>query len=179
MSRLNLNSIMSWVDSYIIDYLRVNRNRGFLYLTFSISLLLLLFVSPIIVPYWLFFPTVYFLYIGSHKNIFIAWGFFFFSWYLLFTAGMFGFDGPIWIGGDLEVEKTSLVYEYVILKYLAPSSSQGLYNSIFGSLCIQTLMVFSFLSSKLGFVLYIPSLFKGLSILFKFLFGKGGNGSSA
>ena len=57
-------------------------------------------VFPTIIIYWLFLLTFYFLYKGLYKNLFIIWGFYFFSWYFIFTALFIGFEGKILIGGE-------------------------------------------------------------------------------
>ena len=80
MSRLNLNSIRSWVDSHIIDYptamLKLKNARMFI-LVFFVSLYLLFFVSPVLGIILLLIFTLYLLYNKKYKGIFFIWGSFF------------------------------------------------------------------------------------------------------
>ena len=177
MPKLNFNSIISCVDSYIIDYPRVN-----MFFVCCITLILLVFFSPMFGILWLIFSTVYFFYFKKHKDIVTIWGVFFFSWYFMFTACMFGFDGHLLIRGDLlELDlgilvRANLVVSgetcedsyrllwYVIDKYNldfihGEDRTTSFFNARLGDLCMFTLFLLSLLSSKLGISIYVPSLF--------------------
>lgn len=89
-------------------------------------------------------------------------GIFFFSWYCVFTFLLIGFEGKILIGGK---------YTGHLIHFLSPVYSKYFFLERF---CLISIIFFDFLSVKLGFPIYIPSLFKGLLALVKFIFGKGG-----
>lgn len=162
--------------------MNINYNRSLLKVVCFISFFILLFISPILGMFWLILPSIYFLYKTQYKNIFRIWGFFFFSWYFVFTACLLGFDGPIWIKADLlgcgpKSEETVSLFFYINDKYLYFLSPYSWYKHVLGNFCMQTLMLLSLLSSKLGFSIYIPSILKGILAVFKFVFG--GKGPSA
>ena len=161
MSKLNLNSIISWVDSHIIDYPTTSL------LLFCSIFFLMVLLSPTLFLYWLFLFTFYFLYKGLYKNIFIIWGFYFFSWYLIFTALLVGYEGQVLIGG----EYTGLLINYVLFKYSK--------FSLLESFCIETIIILDLLSCKCGFPIYIPSIFKGVLFVVKLLSGGGKGGTQA
>ena len=185
MSRLNLNSIISWVDLHIIHYPTAKKETFILGFVCFICFLLLFLLSPILGMLWLVFPSAFFLYKSQPKNIFIIWGFFFCSWYFVFTACLLGFDGPIWIKADLlgcgpKSEETSSLFFYITdkyLHYLSLDYKYSRYKHVLGNFCLQTTMILSLLSSKLGFPIYIPSILKGILSLLNFVFG--GKGPSA
>ena len=137
----NLKTLISRVDSHIIDY-PVN-----LLFYCSTTFFLIVLVFPTIIINLLFLLTFYYLYKGLHQNIFIIWGFYIFSWYILFTALLFGFEGYILIGG----EYTDLLFSYVLSKY-----SKFIFLESF---CIKSIIMLDALSSTCGFNIYIPSIF--------------------
>jgi len=151
--------IVSWVNSYIIDY--PVSLRFFCLTTFF----LMIFVSPIITIFWLFLITLFFFYRGLYKNIFTTWGFCFFSWYFVFTALFIGFEGKILICP----EYTGDLFAYAFVKY-----SKFIVLERF---CMESLMVLDTLNVKCGFPIYIPSIFKGVLLVVKFLFGGGKGGT--
>ena len=176
---LNLHSIISWVDSHIIKYVdKILKTKNILTLICFFSFFLLFFFSPVLGIYFLIPFTIYYIYIKRYKNVCIIWGFLLFSWYLAFTACMIGFDGPLIIVGDVlgcgpKCEETINLHFYVIDRYLSlvPSYStfHNSWNVILGGFCLQTHFLLSLLCSKLGISIYIPSLFKVLLTIFKFI----------
>ena len=136
-----------------------------------VSLSLLLFLSPVLGLYWLVIGTLYFLFKGNYKKIFIVWGVFFSTWYFFFIICFSDFEFQILIGG----EHTAKIMTYLSDKYCNPSCSW--YTMLFKGFCLQTVLLFQFLSSKLGFPIYVPSLIKVFISFFKYIFG-GDKGSA-
>ena len=127
-----------------------------------VSILLLIFMSPILSLLWLCICTLYFLYIYNYKNIYKIWVITIGVWYLIFSTSLS--EITILIGG----ENTKLVINYLLL-----------HNVIFENLCFQTVYILDILSSKFGFSIYIPSLVNFFFSLFKFFgFGNGKTGCS-
>jgi hypothetical protein len=112
-----------------------------------ISLFLLIASSPILSLLWLVLPTGYFLYSRNYKNILKIWGFTICIWYFIFTTSLSGIT--ILIG----FENTK-----VIINYLLDNTF------MFETLCFQTVYILDFLSAKLGFPLYIPSIINIFSV---------------
>ena len=131
-----------------------------------VSLIILLFISPLLAIFWLILATICYLCYGNYKSIFLIWGFFFFSWYFFFTACLIGYSDPIWIGG----EHTAEIFYYFSIENPTLSVSHKWYTFIFEGFYVQTLLILHCLSGKLGFPLYIPSIFKGVLALLKYLF---------
>lgn len=138
---------------------------------------LLLFISPLFSFFWLFFPTIYFLFYGDLKNIFIIWIVFFLSWYLFFTGSIivFGYTDVIWI----RFEENSYEHE-CILKLVEYINPEGPGSPIFStwsvltlrSFCYQTYIILACIGvSSLAVPPYVPSLFRGLLILLKLILG--------
>lgn len=125
-----------------------------------VSYILLLFFSPLSSIGFLFLPTLYFLYKGKYKNIGLIWIMLFWAWYLFFTGCLIFYNSPydpIWIGDDCS---------FWILKYLKHEHWRV---PQFKKLCIQTLFILDRLSLMIGFPFYIPSIYKGLFFLVKFI----------
>jgi len=144
MLEFNLKSFTSRVDSHIIDY-----PINLLFFCFTTFFLIVL-VFPTLIINLLFLLTFYYLYKGLHQNIFIIWGFYIFSWYILFTALLFGFEGQILIGS----EYTGLLFSYVLSKF-----SKFI---LLKSFCMKSIIMLDALSSTCGFNIYIPSIFNGV-----------------
>ncbi|CAN0340205.1 unnamed protein product, partial [Ectocarpus sp. 4 AP-2014] len=123
----------------------------------SVSLSLLLFLSPAYGAFWLLIVTFYFLFKGNFKNIFIIWGLFLGTWYLFFIVCLSDYESQILIGG----EHTKDIMMYFSYKYSACSSSYYWYTGPFQGFCYQTVILLHLLSAELGFALYIPSVFIG------------------
>lgn len=155
--RVRLNSIISWVNSHIIDYPTIKN----LILICFIALFLMILVSPIASFNWLLLWTFYYIYKGLYKEIFIIWGFFFFSWYFIFTGLLVGFEGKILVGE----EYTSLLFSYILMKYSK--------YSMIKNFCLCTIIILDALSYHCGFIVYIPSLLKEVLVVIKFIFGGG------
>jgi hypothetical protein len=84
---------------------------------------------------------VYFLYSRNYKNILKIWGFTICSWYFIFTTSLYGIT--IWIG----FENTKIIINYLLDNQV-----------MFETLCFHTVYILDFLSAKIGFPLYIPSI---------------------
>nr|YP_009254732.1 Putative orf183, mitochondrial hypothetical protein [Ectocarpus siliculosus]CBJ18031.1 Putative orf183, hypothetical mitochondrial protein [Ectocarpus siliculosus] len=138
-----------------------------------ISLSLLLFWSPVYGACWLLTATLYFLFKGDYKNIFIVWVLFFCIWYFFFIACLSDYKSSILIGG----EHTKDIMMYFSYKY-SPSSCYW-YSRLFKDFCYQTVIMLDFLSIELGFPVYIPSVFAVLKFFMSFLksiFDRGDEG---
>lgn len=164
-------SIISWVDSHIINYptaiMKLNKNR-FLLVLCCIIFVSTIMASPITTMIGLLLFTIYFLYSEEYKKILVIWGFFFSVWYFTFTACLLDYDGPIIIGN----ENTALIFNHLSIKYPGFYYSFSFFrNVVFESFCFQTVLILHSLSSKLGFSIYIPSVLKVLLTLVKFFWG--------
>ncbi|CAN0033638.1 unnamed protein product, partial [Ectocarpus fasciculatus] len=126
---------------------------------------LLLFLSPVYGAFWLLLATLYFLFKGTYKNIFIAWGVFFSTWYFFFIVLFSDFEYQIWIGGD----HTLKIMIYLCDKYSIHRSPW--YIKPFEGFYFQTLLLLHLLSSKLGFPIYVPSLIKVFISFLKYILG--------
>ncbi len=123
-----------------------------------VSLILLLFFSPLYGMYWLFLVTFYFLFKGNFKNIFIVWGLFFGTWYLFFIVCYSDYESQILFGGE-NGEHTKDIMMYLWDKY--SSSSCSWYTWLFENFCYQSLGLLHHLSVVAGRPIYIPSVFTG------------------
>ena len=123
-----------------------------------LSIILLVFISPVHSFIWLFIFTLYFLYESNRNIIYKIWGVTLGIWYVIFTVSLY--EIPIWIGGS----NTKLIANYLIQNQV-----------FFDKLCFQTLVMFDALSNKIGISIYIPSIFGFLLKLLQFL---GGNGKA-
>lgn len=128
-----------------------------------ISLFLLIASSPILSLFWLVLPTGYFLYSRNYKNILKIWGFTICIWYFIFTTSLSGIT--ILIG----FKNTEVIINYLLNN-----------DIMFETLCFQTVYILDFLSAKLGFPLYIPSIINIFSVFLNLFkndkpkcFGKG------
>jgi len=115
--------------------------------------------------WWLMLISLYLLYHGKYKKIFFFWVFFFFNWYGVYTLLMIGFEGPILIGGEHTGD---------LLCYIADNAFMF---EVCRSFCFETTFLVHFVSNYLEVVIPIPSLFKGILAMLKFVFG-GGKGPS-
>ena len=119
---------------------------NFLYISYLVSLFLLVFFSPMFLFVWLVFPTLYFLGKANYKNIINVWIHPFITWYIIFTVSLVFSCGiyPIIIGP---------VHTKEMLQTMLVS------NLLFESLCFQTVFILHLLSQKLGCCIYVPVLF--------------------
>jgi hypothetical protein len=121
----------------------VKEKLNHIFIICFISLFLLIASSPILSLFWLVLPTGYFLYNRKYKNILKIWGFTICIWYFLFTASLPGIT--ILIG----FEHTKVIVDYM---------HNNIDSVMFETLCFQTVYILDFLSAKLGFPLYVPSI---------------------
>ncbi len=128
----------------------------------SVSLSLLLFLSPAYGAFWLLIVTLYLLFKGYYKNIFIIWGLFFVIWYLFFIVFFLDYESQILIGG----EHTLKVMMYLCDKYSIYRAPWHI--KPFEGFCFQTVIMLNSLSAKLGFPIYIPSVLAGLKAFISF-----------
>ena len=105
-----------------------------------ISIILLIFFSPVYSIMWLVVFSFCFLYLQNYKSIYKIWFITVTIWYLIFTTTLA--EIPILIG----FENTKVVLIYLIQN-----------DVLFANLCFQTVMLLDILSSKLGFPIYIPA----------------------
>ena len=144
------------INKNVLSYIKKNYLTPRIIGICIISLFLLVKLSPIFSLLWLCVPTLYFLYIGSYKDISKIWGFTIGIWYLIFTTSLS--EITILIG----FENTT-----VIINYLLDN------NFLFENLCFQTVYILDALSTKLGFSIYIPAVVNIFGF-FKKLFKKTG-----
>jgi hypothetical protein len=124
----------------VLDYLQKNYFTPRIIGISIISLILLIKLSPILSLVWLNISTLYFMYIGSYKDIYKIWSFTIGIWYLIFTTSLS--DITILIGFE---------HTKVIINYLLDN------DFMFETLCFQTVYILDGLSAKLGFSIYIPA----------------------
>jgi hypothetical protein len=105
-----------------------------------VSIILLIFFSPVYSIMCLVVSSFYFLYVRNYKSIYKIWFITVTIWYLIFTTTLA--EIPILIGFD----HTKLVLIYLIQN-----------DVLFANLCFQTVVILDLLSSKLGFPIYIPA----------------------
>ena len=119
----------------------LNKKLNHIFIIYVISFFLLIASSPIFSLFWLLVPTAYFVWEGNYKNILKIWGFTFGVWYSIFTTSLSG--TVILIG----FENTEVLVNYMLNN-----------NVMFENLCFQTVYILDFLSAKIGFPLYIPTI---------------------
>jgi hypothetical protein len=124
----------------VLDYLQKNYFTPRIIGISIISLILLIKLSPILSLVWLNISTLYFMYIGSYKDIYKIWSFTIGIWYLIFSTSLH--EITILIG----FENTE-----IIIIYMSGS------DLMFESLCFQTVLILDALSAKIGFSIYIPA----------------------
>ena len=117
-----------------------------------VSLILLVFFSPVYSILWLVVSSFYFLYLKSYKSIYKIWFITITIWYLIFTTTLS--EIPILIGP----EHTKLILIYLIQN-----------DVLFANLCFQTVVILDILSRKLGFPIYIPAFINFIKMLIDFL----------
>jgi hypothetical protein len=105
-----------------------------------ISLILLIFISPVFSLLWVCLPTFYFFYVGNYNEIYRIWVFMLGIWYIIFSTSLA--EIKILIGFN----NTEVVINYLLDNKI-----------MFESLCFQTVLLVHALSAKLGFSLYIPA----------------------
>ena len=105
-----------------------------------VSLVLLIFFSPVCSIMLLVVSSFYFLYVKTYKSIYKIWFITVTIWYLIFTSTLA--EIPIIIG---------FTHTKTVLIYLIQN------DVLFANLCFQTVVIFDLLSSKLGFPIYIPA----------------------
>ena len=105
-----------------------------------VSIILLIFFSPVYSIMWLVVFSFYFLYVRNYKYIYKIWFITVTIWYLIFTTTLA--EIPILIGFN----HTKFVLIYLIQN-----------DVLFANLCFQTVVILDILSSKLGFPIYIPA----------------------
>ena len=105
-----------------------------------VSIILLIFFSPVYSIMWLVLSSFCFLYVKNYKPIYKIWFITVTIWYLIFTTTLA--EIPILIGFN----NTKVVLIYLIQN-----------DVLFANLCFQTVVILDILSSKLGFPIYIPA----------------------
>lgn len=151
--------------SVIIKYFNVLKsfyNQYFIQITCSVCFVRVI-LSPLETINFLIPSSIYCLYTKNYKNIFIIWGFFFFSWYLVFTLLLINYDKSIIVGG----EHTGYLFNYFFDTY-------GDYEFIF-RFWTCTVVVLDMISYYSGSPIYVPSVFKGILAVIKFIFGGKGS----
>lgn len=119
----------------------LNEKSNYIIIIHFISFFSLITSSPIFSLLWLLVPTAYFLWERNYKNILKIWGFTLGVWYFIFTTSLSG--TTILIG----FENTKVIINYMLNN-----------NIMFENLCFQTVYMLDFLSAKVGFPLYIPTI---------------------
>jgi len=125
-----------------------------------------LLVSPVVTVFFLFLPSTYYIYRGNYKDLCFIWVFHFVSWYLVFAACMFNFEGSIIIGKGFTGD---LVF-YTVDTYSDWSSPFNWLGYLLDHYCMGTILFLNFLSKNLGCTIYIPSIYKGIWSLIKYFF---------
>ena len=188
MSKLNnfINSILSWVDSHIIDYPRaiiffrflgnLTRITKITILVFFVSLCLLFFASVFFANLLLLVFSLYLLYKQEYKLIIIFWVSFFFLWYLVFVACLISYDGPIIfrpeLGGYYIFEEIDTYNETIRLFFFLDMNNIPLKH-----FCMETFGVLGGISVSWNITIYVPSIFKAILALFELFYGgSGGKG---
>lgn len=116
-----------------------------------VSIILLIFFSPVYSIMWLVVSSFYFLYVRNYKSIYKIWFITVTIWYLIFTTTLA--EIPIIIGFD---------HTKVVLIYLIQN------DVLFANLCFQTVIILDILSRKLGFPIYIPAFINLIKIIIDF-----------
>ncbi len=141
---------------------RFIKNNIILLFIFFLSLLF----SPVKTPLFLFLPSIYYIYKGNYKNLYLIWVFHMVSWYLLFAGCFFNFEGPIIIGGWFTWD----LVLYTKDTYSGWSTPFNWLGYTLRKFCMQTLEFLSFVSDRLGCRIYIPNIFKGILFLIQYFF---------
>jgi len=100
-----------------------------------VSLILLVFFSPVYSVMWLVVSSFYFLYVKNYKAIHKIWFITIIIWYLIFTTTLA--EIPILIGP----EHTKLILIYLIQK-----------DVLFANLCFQTVVILKYFKDNSHFV---------------------------
>lgn len=116
-----------------------------------VSLILLIFFSPVYSIMWLVVSSLWFLYEKNYKSIYKIWFITFTVWYLIFTTTLA--EIPILIGFN---------HTKVVLIYLIQN------DVLFANLCFQTVVILDIVSSKLGFPIYIPAFINMIKAILDF-----------
>lgn len=116
-----------------------------------VSIILLIFFSPVYSIMWLVLSSFRFLYVKNYKSIYKIWFITITIWYLIFTTTLA--EIPILIGFN----NTKVVLIYLIQN-----------DVFFANLCFQTVVILDILSSKLGFPIYIPAFINILKPIINF-----------
>ena len=181
---------ISWVDLRlkIIDIWSYSQFKEYprclkivFYFLFSIVNLVLL--SPVNGIFLLVLNTVYVLHHNKYKTAFIIWGSFFFIWYLVFTACLIGYEGPILIKPTFFSDEDSEARRLFL--FLHESYLPSLFIESYVNLerfCRNTLVVLVIFSYVTNVTIYVPSLLETTLIFFyvmliilyiiKIIFGK-------
>lgn len=162
--KLFFQSIVSTGNTFF-KLFGIDSKHYYLIMLSIISVLFLVFLSPIFGIVWLVVPTFYFLWRKQYTKVFFIWSFFFFYWYLFFTICLLDFNGPIWIGGY----DSQIMVDFVMLKYTRNTLTPFWYRPYLRGFCFQTIFFLDMLSSFLGVSIYIPSLVKVLLTILKFI----------
>ena len=152
LPRLNKNYLFALIDSHIITPI-----AG----VSLVSLILLIFFSPIYNIMWLVLSSVCFFYLKSYKSIYKVWLITISIWYLIFTTTLA--EIPILIGFN----HTKIVFIYLIQN-----------DVLFVNLCFQMVVILDILSNKLGFTIYIPAFINIIKFIIKFFKPKSPTGCS-
>ena len=117
-----------------------------------VSIMLLVFFSPVYSMMWLVVSSFYFLYVRNYKSIYKIWFITVTIWYFIFTTTLA--EIPILIGFN---------HTKVVLIYLIQN------DVLFANLCFQTVVILDIFSSKLGFPIYIPAFINIIKTIIDFL----------
>ena len=130
---------------------------------FFVSTILLTATSPVIAILWTLLATVYFLLVGHYSLIFQCWGYVLGLWYCLFTMSFSDVTIMIGPGGY-----TGLMVHHLLTNRV-----------FFETMCAQTIVILHLLSVKTGCVIWVPSMYNVLNILYHFIKNLiGGNNDS-
>ena len=116
-----------------------------------VSIILLIFFSPVYSIMWLVVSSFCFLYVKNYKSIYKIWFITVTIWYLIFTTTLA--EIPILI----KFNHTKVVFIYLIQN-----------DVLFANLCFQTVVILDILSSKLGFPIYIPAFINIIKAILNF-----------
>lgn len=140
------------------------------------SLVLMFFLSPLYGMVWLFFSTLYLLTNDNFKKMYIIWGVFFFSWYILFILCMSDFKKEIIITheflgpGFKDLDESMRIINYMHRRFMdILIDNPSVFNVVSANFCLQTIVILSWISSKIGCNIHIPSIYKGILYLIKYL----------
>ena len=164
-SRLKIIDI--WVYSHFIEYPRCIK----IVLYFLFSIVHLVVLSPLHGVILLVLNTVYVLYHNKYKTAFIIWGSFLFIWYLVFTACLIGYEGPILITPNFFSDEDSEARRLFL--FLHDSYLSSLFIESYVNLerfCRDTLVVLVIFSYVTNVTIYVPSLLETTLIFFNVIF---------